>query len=371
MFTIFHSATGYLVIVGDLARPIAQSFGLAETILANEYFLISMLGVLVILPLSLLRHFSFLRYTSYLSIAGVFAFAVAAIVFTIKTPRVSFVVPAKLDASLFLTAPMFVSRVGSGSLLICLSSFIFAFACHTNLLNGTRVSAIHRRISDILPPPAYAEVVDSRKPKMNFVIHGSVGIVFAAYIIVGQLGYITFGEETRHNIFMNYPLNDWLITVSRFAMILSVVLTYPMASYPARHSIFMLYKLARVGFDEIRSEKPDRLINALIVIPFFGFTLTIALLAKDVVAVFGLTGATASTAACFVGPPLINMMLRRNVNGTPLLSRANVLHWLLLVMGSIVGAISFIVLLIDLANPSFGEQADAGAPIDLSPQSLG
>ncbi|KAI8067833.1 transmembrane amino acid transporter protein-domain-containing protein [Gongronella butleri] len=59
-------------------------------------------------------------------------------------------------------------------------------------------------------------------------------IVSISFAIVG---YVSFGVDANANLFSNFPADDPIINIGRFALALSMVLTVPMAFYPARDAV--------------------------------------------------------------------------------------------------------------------------------------
>ncbi len=84
------------------------------------------------------------------------------------------------------------------SLLSHLPIFVFAFTCHQNV-----------RIANFnLPAKIFSifnELQDNSQQRMRRVINQSVGVSYLVYLVIGVLGYLTFGAAVTSNIMQMYP----------------------------------------------------------------------------------------------------------------------------------------------------------------------
>lgn len=76
---------------------------------------------------------------------------------------------------------------------------------------------------------------------MKVIIFGAIGLCSVLYIIVGVLGYATFGDTVKGNILESYP-NDTIIGIARLAISLLVAVSYPLMCKPARDSALSLLR---------------------------------------------------------------------------------------------------------------------------------
>ncbi|ORX59794.1 hypothetical protein DM01DRAFT_1361798 [Hesseltinella vesiculosa] len=68
----------------------------------------------------------------------------------------------------------------------------------------------------------------------SYLSSGTSWLISMAFAVVG---YVSFGVDANANLFSNFPNDDGIINVGRLALALSMVLTVPMAFYPARDAV--------------------------------------------------------------------------------------------------------------------------------------
>ena len=72
-------------------------------------------------------------------------------------------------------------------------------------------------------PKFYRELKNNTMPRFNKVVTSSFGISVAIYAIISCLGFLTFGSSANGLILNNYATQDLLISLSRFAVAISLV----------------------------------------------------------------------------------------------------------------------------------------------------
>ena len=266
----FGACIGYVRVVSELVTSaVNHLLGLS---LSLEVYAI-LITAFVIMPLSTRRSLSKLQFTSILSLFFVVLFSASVIY--------SFASSEYLDY-----------REGSirwvvlrSDTLLSIGVLSFAYASHTNLV---------------------PIVVGMKKQKLKEedllrAIHASVAVVMGSYIVVALFGYLTFYDATDGDFLMSFPAEarkDPLILASALVLSISIVLTYPLALFPARFSLNNLL----VG-ERSSVKHQDKLYLAEgIVMTLVALILAVA--APDITVILGLTGSTSSTITSSILPPL-------------------------------------------------------------------
>jgi sodium-coupled neutral amino acid transporter 11 len=215
------------------------------------------------------------------------------------------------------------------NILVASPLFTFAFACHTTVL------------------PAYHEMKVEKRHLMSRSIHVAVTMVFISYLIVGEFGYVTFSINTNENIITNYPQNSVFVNLIRIVMTLTIIWSFPMSSYPLRHTVNMLLVKCRRGYKD-PNPKVGTKTNVIIIFILVASALCIAIFFPHIVAIFGLLGSTSLTLLAYMLPSFMYIKLRRTYRSKRYCSKGNVLPFLLGIIGFCFGIASTVVILRDL-----------------------
>jgi amino acid permease len=150
-------------------------------------------------------------------------------------------------------------------------------------------------------PKFYTELKDNTIDRFNTVVSSSFGISIALFAVIASLGFLTFGSAANGLILNNYANSDGLMGLSRIAVFVSLVFSYPLAFVGVRDGVLDMLKI------EDRSNKK---LNMLTVACLAGIT-GLALTLKDVSFVLAFGGATLGNALIYIFPAL---MFRGAVN---------------------------------------------------------
>jgi len=272
------ATTAYSMILADTFRAIFASVGLNLT---RSTTLLSITST-VLLPLCLLKNLSSLAPFSLLGIVGMVytAFAMGFRFFTkaYALPAGKFV--ADMPVSL---QPSFGNVGASGVLnpssfiLICMLST--AYMAHFNA------------------PKFYTELKDNTIKRYNTLVSTSFAISIAVFAIMAAFGFLTFGSASSGLILNNYSNKDVLMGLSRVAVAISLVFSYPLAFAGCRDGIL---DLANVPL----SERTNGLLNKVTLAALSCIT-TSALVLNDVSFLFSIAGATLGNALIYVYPALM------------------------------------------------------------------
>ncbi|XP_045897261.1 sodium-coupled neutral amino acid transporter 3-like [Micropterus dolomieu] len=216
--------SSYLFIVKSELPLVIQAF-LGQTYGSDDWFmngnyLIIIVTVCTILPLTLMKHLGYLGYTSGFSLSCMVFFLSAVIYkkFNIACPlevfgnfSVSADIPEDTCSAKFFT----VNQETAYTIPI----LAFAFVCHPEVL------------------PIYTELSNPTKRRMQNIGNVSILGMFIMYFFTAIFGYLTFYGNTEAELLHTYskvdPL-DTLILCVRLAVLVAVTLTVPVVLFPVR-----------------------------------------------------------------------------------------------------------------------------------------
>lgn len=272
------ASLAYSMILADTFRSIFATAGLSLT---RTKTLLSVTSILL-LPLCLLKNLSSLAPFSLLGVIGMGYTAIAMGIryFTgaYAFPNGAFLpdVPAQLQPAFGTTGAMGVLNPAS-FILICMLST--AYMAHFNA------------------PKFYNELKDNTIPRYNKLVSTSFAISIAIFAIITGLGYLTFGSASAGLILNNYSNKDALISLSRVAVAISLVFSYPLVFAGCRDGVL---DLANVPTEK----RTNGLLNKVTVGILSAIT-GLALVLKDVSFVLSFGGATLGNALIYVYPALM------------------------------------------------------------------
>jgi amino acid permease len=277
----------YSMVLADTVKDLLAAIGIVTT---RSVALIGLTST-VLLPLCLVQNLSSLAPFSLLGILGM---AYTSIVIGIRFFGGTYAPPAgRFLSDLVLQGQPSFGSVGAlgalspkALLLICMLST--AYIAHFNA------------------PKFYAELKNNTMKRFNTVVISSFGIAIAIYASVSAMGFLTFGSATASMILNNYSTQDILMSLSRFAVALSLIFSYPLLFVGTRDGLLDLLGMVLPGSSTSQRMKNNR---RAFVTPFSMATLlaitTMALFVKDLTLVASLSGAILGTALIFIYPTLM------------------------------------------------------------------
>lgn len=288
----FGVAVSYLILVGDLLPSLVNN-----AITRNQVIVLSLL---ITTPLISFRKLDSLKIGSLIGLTSI-------------VYLVLLIIKHSLKDDLSLTQGH-VKYFETGSFSDILSSFpivIFAFTAAQN------ISTIINEIED--------------KSNLNLVILSANSIAGLFFIFVGLAGYMQFGDNVEGNIILQYDSSLLSTKISKFALLLMVILSYPLMFHPARISLNnMIYWIELELIQHSKAEEIQQLLPSntneeneeeVIGVPFSDkrffvlsviltvLTYAIALSITSFELVLALVGATGSTLICFILPGLFGFKL--------------------------------------------------------------
>uniref|UniRef100_A0A671XWZ6 Amino acid transporter transmembrane domain-containing protein n=1 Tax=Sparus aurata TaxID=8175 RepID=A0A671XWZ6_SPAAU len=273
--------SSYLFIVKSELPLVIQAF-LGQTSSSDDWFmngnyLIIIVTVCIILPLTLMKHLGYLGYTSGFSLSCMVFFLSSVIYkrFKIACPlevfgnySVNTVVPEDTCTTKFFT----INQETAYTIPI----LAFAFVCHPEVL------------------PIYTEL----SKRMQNIGNVSILGMFIMYFFTAIFGYLTFYENTEAELLHTYskvdPL-DTLILCVRLAVLVAVTLTVPVVLFPIRRALLQLLFPGR----------PFHWLRHIIIAMCLLFAVNLlVILVPNIRDIFGITGATTAPSLIFILPGL-------------------------------------------------------------------
>ena len=143
-------------------------------------------------------------------------------------------------------------------------------------------------------PKFYWELKDATLARFNTVLSASFVGSFLLMATVAVFGFGTFGGASQGLILNNYSTQDTFMTVSRFAVTLSLIFSYPLAFVGVRDGVLDMLQVPM-------EKRTDGKMNVLTVLLLAGVTV-LALLVNDLRLVMAFGGATWGNAVTYLFP---------------------------------------------------------------------
>lgn len=274
------SATlAYSMILADTFKSLFATAGMAVTRTQSLFGITS----LVLFPLCLLKNLSSLAPFSLLGIAGMlyttFAMGIRYFGKTYLAPAGKFLpgIAKELQPAFGSTGAMGVLNPNS-FILICMLST--AYMAHFNA------------------PKFYNELKDNTVKRYNTVVASSFGVSIFLMAVIGALGFMTFGAGSSPLILNNYSTKDGLMSLSRIAVALSLVFSYPLAFAGLRDGFMDMAGVSK-------EKKADPAFLNKVTTGLLGGVTGLALVVKDLGFVMSFGGATLGNALIYVFPALM------------------------------------------------------------------
>lgn len=172
----YGSTVAYIIVIGDTLPPLAETVGLdSGAFYTQRWFMMLLATVLLVFPLSLLKHLSSLRFTAILGFCATL-YLIAAMFFRVFEKYLvdgsdtENLVDAKLDTKIFITAPV----------------VFYVFSSHVNIFSIIK------------------ELKNPTPKRIDTIIMGNVVLAMLVYGSIGVFGYLTFLDATEDDVIKNY-----------------------------------------------------------------------------------------------------------------------------------------------------------------------
>ncbi|KAK2883264.1 sodium-coupled neutral amino acid symporter 2 [Channa argus] len=316
----------------------------------NGDYLVLLVTLVIILPLSLLRNLGYLGYTSGLSLLCMVFFVIVVIIkkFQIPCPLpiddkalnetmrefLNMTVPHLNTTAVNYTEDACTPKyfVFNSQTVYAVPILTFAFVCHPAIL------------------PMYEELKDRSRRKMQGVANVSFLAMFIMYLLAALFGYLTFnsrvGPELLHTYSKVYSV-DVVLLIVRLAVLTAVTLTVPVVLFPIRTSVNHLLCPGR-DFSWIR--------HTIITVVLLIGTNTLVIMVPTIRDIFGFIGASAAAMLIFILPSAFYIKL---VKKESMMSVQKIGALAFLLCGFIVMFGSMTLIMLDwINNPSANTEAN-------------
>jgi amino acid permease len=305
------SCISYIILLGDALPELlanAHATGTAADFVTRNA-VIPIAAAAVLLPLTLQRNLSALRYTSVASFVCICYTAGMIVVRAIVGPRA----PIGDDP----TTDVIVARGGAG-LFIGLPITMVAFTMHYN------------------SPRFYAELQPSLRNMRTFLAIGTACFSFTAivYEATASSGYLLFGGNTKGDVLENFADDDVPAFIARVALIVVMLFSYPLAFNSYRASCVALLpkqvqRAVNEGSERLAAavaEEPEltrlrylqlaaihNLPFAVVTVALIGATVALAIALPSLEVVLGYKGALGGSLIVYVFPGLMYASIMRQI----------------------------------------------------------
>jgi amino acid permease len=140
----------------------------------------------------------------------------------------------------------------------------------------------------------YNELKEKTLPNYYKVVTTSFAFSIAIFAMIASVGFLTFGSAASGLVLNNYSTKDSLMGLSRLAVAVSLVFSYPLAFVGARDGVLDLLKL---------ESKPKT--QNIVTVAVLSAVTVAALNIPDVSFVLAFAGATLGNALIYVFPALM------------------------------------------------------------------
>ena len=145
-------------------------------------------------------------------------------------------------------------------------------------------------------PKFYWELANRTSEKYSMVVYQSFIGAIIIMIVISAMGFLTFGTNSQSLILNNYSHLDQLMSLSRWAVVISLIFSYPLAFVGVRDGIYNLFNIRSKSSDE------GRRINQLVTVTILSTITLIAAILKDIRVILSLGGATFGNLLSYVFP---------------------------------------------------------------------
>uniref|UniRef100_A0A8D0CFQ6 Solute carrier family 38 member 4 n=1 Tax=Scleropages formosus TaxID=113540 RepID=A0A8D0CFQ6_SCLFO len=327
MFQNFGAISSYLFIIKYELPEVIRSF--TEWFLNGNY-LVVIVSLLIIFPLSVLKNLGYLGYTSCFSLACM-VFFLGTVSLIYKKTQLPCPLPFLLDSVLNhsvngshahedheqhedMCQPKYF--VFNSQTAYSLPILVFAFVCHPTIL------------------PMYNELKDRTRQKMQRVSNLSIFAMLIMYLLSALFGYLTFYDKVEAELlhtFTKVYRFDTLLLLVQLAVLTAVTLTVPLVLFPIRTSINALLFSGR-DFSWFR--------HALIAVVILTFNDLLVIFVPTIRDIFGFIGSSAAAILIFILPAAFCLRLVK----LSLIQKISALVFLMVGIVFMIGSLSLIIL---------------------------
>ena len=149
-------------------------------------------------------------------------------------------------------------------------------------------------------PRFYAELKDSSVARFGQVVTYSFGLTSGIYFLIALIGFLTFGEHCDGYILNNYSADDSLASVSRVAIGLCSLVSYPLNFIGVRDNC-----LDMLGLNEDIDSRDSPVKQNVFTLLLLGTLTFISCFVTDLGLISSVGGGTTVTVLCFIFPAIM------------------------------------------------------------------
>eukprot|EP00602_Paraphysomonas_sp_CaronLab_P000044 CAMPEP_0185027530 /NCGR_PEP_ID=MMETSP1103-20130426/12686_1 /TAXON_ID=36769 /ORGANISM="Paraphysomonas bandaiensis, Strain Caron Lab Isolate" /LENGTH=493 /DNA_ID=CAMNT_0027561579 /DNA_START=35 /DNA_END=1513 /DNA_ORIENTATION=- len=220
----YGSIIACMVVIGDTVPSSLRHLTGMNSTFFNRELLMTIAGVVIILPLCLLRNISSLSSASFVSLSAVLLLV---IIVAVAGPSEAADQGLEFDPSdVTFMSPSIFGRIGTIS---------FHYVCqHSTFL-------------------VFRSLKSPTLTCWTAVSHLSIAFTLVMSLLIAIAGYVCFVDTTMGNVLNNFSETSTVITVARLFMALNMIFTVPMECFVVRHAIFSLLN----RYCPLPSQKPQ------------------------------------------------------------------------------------------------------------------
>eukprot|EP00526_Cylindrotheca_closterium_P012216 CAMPEP_0113641052 /NCGR_PEP_ID=MMETSP0017_2-20120614/21550_1 /TAXON_ID=2856 /ORGANISM="Cylindrotheca closterium" /LENGTH=463 /DNA_ID=CAMNT_0000552373 /DNA_START=24 /DNA_END=1415 /DNA_ORIENTATION=- /assembly_acc=CAM_ASM_000147 len=265
----------YSMILADTMVNLLSSVGIVAT---RTQSLLGVTGI-VLLPLCLMKNLASLAPFSLIGIVGM--------LYTMFAMAMRYFGGAYASGGKYLATALAAPVFGANGAKAALSAKSLILTC---MLSNAYIAHFNA-------PKFLAELKDNTMSRFYQVIGWSFGASVLIYGAMTAFGFLTFGAASNGLILNNYSTNDFLMSMSRIAVAISVTGSYPLLFSGTRDGLLDLFKVSQ-------EKRDNSLFNKITLGVLAGTTLAAAKL-TDLGLVASVGGATFGTALVFIYPAVM------------------------------------------------------------------
>uniref|UniRef100_A0A8C6K3P0 Sodium-coupled neutral amino acid symporter 2 n=1 Tax=Nothobranchius furzeri TaxID=105023 RepID=A0A8C6K3P0_NOTFU len=289
--------SSYLYIIKYELPIVIEAFtGAKDEWYTNGDYLVLLVSLCIILPLSLLRNLGYLGYTSGLSLLCMVFFLIVIIKkFQIPCP-LPFLDAVNETALMANSTPSTINSTED----VCTPKYIRE---SENLESSkSKCKSLHVPRNDnsrafcLTRHPLCAFLNSRSRKKMQNVANVSFTAMFIMYLLAALFGYLTFNINVEAELLHTYSKiykDDVLLLIVRLAVLAAVTLTVPVVLFPIRTSIIHLLG-SHKDFSWVR--------HFIITLVLLGGTNALVIFVPTIKDMFGFFGASAASMLVFILP---------------------------------------------------------------------
>lgn len=325
----FGSCIAYLVIISDQFVAVVTAFVSDDGWYNSRFFILPLATLVIVLPLSLLKDVSLLKYSSFLATAMVYYFTLMILYFSLvgTVDENGVPTPALIgDASEIKTQINWWEW--SLQYFQCAPIICFAFICHLATV------PIFRAMKNQSPAVA---------SKVNLI---SLTNCTGLYLVAGIFGYLTFFCSTQSDVLLNYDDTNWAVIICRLGMGGVACCAYPIMNFVARLAI----NDAIIWFADKMHKKvvPEKIQHANIrfysvSLLYTFFALLMALFVPTINAVISLLGSIFAVLFIFVFPGMFLFRLAKEPKYKKWATFFRIFGVCFMIVGIIIGGVSLAI----------------------------